>query len=433
MNLLKKLIRHELITGTFLIFVGSMIGNVFAFLLNLFLARNLSYSDYGIYASLLSVITLALIPAGSMNTIILRFSSNYFSKGELDKLKSFYKKIGKFLLLLSLGIFLVFALFSPLIKDYLHLDNILYVFVVGMVLFIFYLQTLNLSFLQGLMKFGFLSFVFSFNGLLRLTMSVLLVFLGLKAYGGLGAMFFMALGSFLICFIPMKNFLGKKEKPINIPTKEIMDYALPAFLVVLFMTSFTSSDVILVKHFFNSQQAGLYAGLSLVGKVIFYFTAPIPSVMFPLVIKRYNLGIKFNKLFYLALGLVFIPSFLITYFYFIYPDFVIKLFLGGRGYLSIAPYAGLFAFYLMVFSLLNLVVMFFLSLNKTKITPLVVVGALTQILLIYNFHSSFSEVIWISISISFVLFALLMLYYFKLYGRGNTFKNTIIPPSSPTF
>ena len=433
MNFLTRLIKHELITGTLLVFVGSMIGNVFAFLLNLFLARNLSYIDYGIYASLLSVITLALIPAGSINTIILRFSSNYFSRGELDKLKSFYKKIGKFLLLLSLGIFFLFVIISPLIKDYLHLDNVLYVLVVGAVVFISYLQTLNLGFIQGLMKFGFLSFVFSFNGLLRLIMSVLLVFLGFKAYGGLGAMFFMALGSFLICFIPMKNFLVKKEKQISIPTKEITDYALPAFLVVLFMTSFTSSDVILVKHFFNSQQAGLYAGLSLVGKVIFYFTAPIPSVMFPLVIKRYNLGTNFNKLFYLALGLVFIPSFLITAFYFIYPDFIIKLFLGGRGYMAIAPYAGLFAFYLMVFSLLNLVVVFFLSLNKIKITPLVVMGALAQILLIYNFHSTFSEVIWISISISFALFVLLMLYYFKLYVRVNTLKNTIIPPSSPTF
>lgn len=431
MNFLTRLIKHELITGTFLVFVGSMIGNVFAFLLNLFLARNLSYSDYGIYASLLSVITLALIPAGSINTIILRFSSNYLSKGELDKLKSFYKKIGKFLLLLSLGIFLVFAILSPLVRDYLHLDNTLYVFVVGAVLFISYLQTLNLAFIQGLMKFGFLSFVYSFNGLLRLVMSIFLVFLGFKAYGGLGAMFFMALGSFLICFIPMKNFLIKKEQQIHIPTKEITDYALPAFFVVLFMTSFTSSDVILVKHFFSSQQAGLYAGLSLVGKVIFYFTAPIPSVMFPLVIKRYNLGANFNKLFYLAIGLVFIPSFLITGFYFLYPDFVIKLFLGGRGYMAIAPYAGLFAFYLMVFSLLNLVVVFFLSLNKIKITPLVVLGALIQIILISNFHSDFYQIIGISILISFVLFVLLMIYYLKLYSRLKIFKNTVIPPSSP--
>jgi len=88
----------------------------------------------------------------------------------------------------------------------------------------------------------------------------------------------------------------------------MFSYAVPTFVTVLFLTSFTSTDVILVKHFFNSHDAGFYAGLSLIGKVIFYFTAPIPAVMFPLLVKRHATGKNFVNLFYLALILVILPS-----------------------------------------------------------------------------------------------------------------------------
>jgi O-antigen/teichoic acid export membrane protein len=313
---------------------------------------------------------------------------------------------------------LLFVVFSPLIKDFLHLDNVFYVLVVGLCVAAGYIQVLNTGFLQGLMKFKFISFVCIFSGIIKLIVGIVLVFLGFRAFSGLWAIVFMGLGGFIIGFIPLKFILAKnknKEGEVHIPTKEILRYALPVFVSVLFMTSFTSIDVILVKHFFNPQQAGFYAGLSLIGKVIFYFTIPIPSVMFPLLIRRKNLGRNFNSLFYLALLLVLIPSAAITIFYFVFPQFVVNIFLGGRDYLEIAGLAGFFGINLTIFSLINVCVNFFLSLNKTKIAPLIVVAALAQIVLIYIFHSNFYQVIAVSILVSSGLLAVLMFYYLKLF------------------
>ena len=45
--------------------------------------------------------------------------------------------------------------------------------------------------------------------------------------------------------------------------------------------------LILVKHFFSPHDAGIYAGLSLIGRVIFFFSAPIASVMFPVIVQKY--------------------------------------------------------------------------------------------------------------------------------------------------
>jgi len=417
-SLILRLVRHELISGTAFVFVGSIFANFLAFLLNLFLARQLSYVDYGIFASLLSVLTLASIPAGSISTVLVRFSTDYHSKNQLGRLQNFYKKSFKFISLFSFLILLLFIVFSPLIKDFLHLDNVVYVMVVGLCVVAGYIQVLNTGFLQGLTKFGYLSFAGVFSGIIKLIVGILFVFLGFRAFSGLWAIILMGIGGFIITLIPLR-FLFSKSKDagadVHVPVKEVFRYALPVFISILFITSFTSTDVILVKHFFNPHQAGFYAGLSLIGKVIFYFTAPIPAVMFPLLIRRKNLGRNFNNLFYLALLLVLIPSAAITTFYFFYPKFVISLFLGGRDYLEIAGLAGFFGINLTIFSLINVCVNFFLSLNKTKIAPLIVVAALAQIVLIYAFHNNFYQVITVSIAVSLGLFIALMSYYLKLF------------------
>lgn len=411
-----RFLRHELISGSFYIFIGSVLVNFLAFLLNLFLARNLSYADYGIFASLLSIITLASMPAGSINTVIVRFSTDYHSKNQLDMLQSFYRKAAKFIFPFSFAALLLFIIFSPLLTSFLHLNNVMYIVVVGLCVFTVYIQVLNGGFLQGLMRFRFLSVSGVISGIIRLIVGIILVSLGFKAFSGLWAIFFMSLGAFLIGFIPLRFILLKKtENNVHVSTREIIKYALPTLISIFSMTSLITTDIILVKHFFNPQAAGFYAGLSLVGRIIFYFTSPITMVMFPLLIKRYNLGRNFNRLFYFAVLLILTPSVAITVFYFLFPSFVVNLFLAGRDYLLVTRYVGLFGINLVIFGLINIFVNFFLSLNKTKIAPLVAIAALSQILLISVFHSSFYQVIGVSLLVFLVLLAALVIYYTKVF------------------
>ncbi len=427
MNLFNRLIKHELINGTFYIFIGSIFGNFLAFLLNLFLARSLSYADYAIFASLLSVITLAAIPAGSINTVIVKFATDFFVKKQNDKLKTLYLFFFKFVLGLSLFIIFLFFIFSTPLKNYLHIENAWYVILAGFVISSSYLVTLNNAFLQSLLKFKFISFLNIFGSFVKLISGVILVIVGYKAFGGLWAIFFMTFGMFLLAYLPLTKILKEKssDKKISLNTKLMFSYAVPTFATVLFLTSFTSIDVILVKHFFSPHMAGFYAGLSLIGKVIFYFTAPIPMVMFPLLVKRHATGVNFNNLFYLALLLVILPSVAITAFYFIFPNFVINLFLGGRDYLYIAKYLGIFGIYLTVFSMVNVCVNFFLSINKTKISILVVIAAVFQIILIYIYHSSFYQVIGVSLIVLTVLLVSLLAIFVKSYGTMAKIKENI--------
>src|SRR3989344_91006 len=420
----KKFIRHELISGSLYIFAGSLISNILAFLFNLFLARNLSAVDYGTYASLISAIVLVGIPTQSVVTVIVRFATNYLSSGQTDKAVKLYKTTFGFTLVIAVLLIFIFSVFSLPIKNFLHIDNILLVIFSGVIVAVGYLGIANTAFLQSLFKFTFMSITLIIGGVVKLSVGVLLIILGFKVFGGLFAVFAMYIISLLLGFIPLKFVFKKTKTNVSISIREVIIYALPTGVTIFALTSLTSIDIILVKHFFNSSSAGLYAGVSLIGKAIFYFTGPITMVMFPLLVKRHTKGENFNNLFYLTIVLVSISSIVITVFYFIFPRLIISLFLGGREYLNVSSYLGLFGIFITLFSILNVFVNFFLSLKKTFISLFVVSGAILQIFLILFIHNNFSQVIGISIFVCSLLLFVLLLYYAKEHGTLRKITKT---------
>lgn len=425
----KRFVQHELVSGSMYVFAGFLLASFLGFLVNLFLARNLTPSDYGIYASLLSLFTLASIPTQSVIPVVVRFATDFFAKEENDKAANFYFKVFRFVFALSLLIFLIFFLFSAPIESFLHLDNFWYVIITGLSVSASYLAIINMAFLQSLLKFSFVGLSYILNGLVRIIVAFILVYLGFRVFGALVAILLATLTPFFLQFIPLRFlFKPNREREIKISSSEILKYALPTSIATLSFMSLTSADVILVKHFFNSTNAGLYGGLSLIGKVIFYFTGPISSVMFPLLIKRHNLGQNFNSLFYLALLLVTVPSIGITLVYFIFPQFTISLFLGGGNYLKTANLLGLFGIFLTLFSIINVFINFFLSLKKTNIFLLILSAAILQIILINFFHKTFLQIILSSIVVSCVLLILLLIYFVKEYGRFGKVKESILMP-----
>ena len=415
-----KIFSNELLKGSFVIFLGTVIASVLSFLINLFLARNLSYSDYGSFASLLSLYTLATIPAQALTTIIVRFATAYFAKGEINKAATFYRKMIISWSLIGILITVGFAILSPFVGRFLKIEDYFLILIVGFIVAISYVGVVNTGFLQSLTRFPFMSFLNIVGASTRLIFGIILVILGYRVFGGIAAILIMAALTLLISFVPLRNLFRKGKTNISLNIKEVAHYAIPASLAVLFLSSFISTDVLLVKHYLSSTEAGLYGGMSLVGKVIFYFTGPIPVVMFPLLVKRHVKNERISSTFYLALALVALPSIAITAFYYLFPDFTINFFLAGREYLRVAPNLFLFGVFITIYSLLNVCVNFFLSLKDTKVFILVGIGALLQIILIYLRHSSFSEIIMNSIFSSSLLLATLLLYYIWNYKRKTS-------------
>ncbi len=416
MNFITKITRHELVTGSFYLFFGGLVGSLLSFIFNLFLARTLSYSNYGIYTSLLSLQTLLIIPSSILTTIIVRFATTYFSKKEEDKASIFYKKM---LLVGGIVAFLIFfavAALSNLILLYLHLKDIRLVLIVAVTIAFSYLGAVNRAFLRSLMKFSYIAFTNLAGNLSRIVLGGVLVLLGFSVSGALVGVMVVPLTIFLLGFLPLVFLLKKhtNNKKIRMDTREILSYGIPASIGLISLSSFISSDVILVKHFFSPVLAGYYGGLSIIGKAIFYFTGSISLVMFPLIVKRYTKGENYKNVYFLSLFLVALPSIAVAVFYFLFPRFSVNFFLGGKEFLNIVPYLGLYGLFITVFILLNITISFLLSLKKTVIAYLVAFFAFFQIVLIYIFHSNFYQIIYVSLFCVSSLLILLWIYWITI-------------------
>lgn len=415
-KLLFRLVKHELIKGSFFLFLGGIIGSLLSFAFNLFLARVLSYSSYGTYVSLVSFSTLITVPASSSLTVVLvRFATSYFSKNKENKAAVLYKSMLLFWGLVSFVIFFAIASISHLIQLYLHITDIRFILIIALSVAFSYFAVVNTAFLRSLMKFHLIAFNNLIGHLAKVIVGVSLVLLGFGVIGALTGVLVVPLIIFSLGFIPLSYLIKKKadRKGINTDKKELINYAIPVSIGLISLSSFIYSDMILVKHFFSPTMAGYYGGLSIVGKVILYSTASISSVMFPLVVKRYTMGENYKNVYFLSLLLIGLPSIAVTIFYFFFPDLSIKFFLGGKNYLNVVPYLGLFGIFVTLYNFLSITINFLLSLKKTIVAYFIPFFAFLQIVLIYIFHSNFYDIIYSSIFSISLLLTLLIIYSLK--------------------
>lgn len=414
----KKILKHPLIAGSLVIFFGSTFGNFLNFIFNIFISRNLTVQDYGTVASLMAIINLFGISAGAITPTIVSFTSESFLKNDLSYVKGVYLKILKPFALMA-GIFLVlFFIFGDLISKFLNITNgTALLAITGIIIFIGFISVLNLSLFQSKLSFKLMSFLNLTSSTLKLSLGIAFVFSGLKAIGVMLAILAAYLAPYLLGFVFLRFLFVKRVERVEVDFKKLLRFALPSGLALLGLTAIISTDLVLVKHLFDTNSAGIYAGLALVGKVIFFFTAPIGVVMFPLMARRHTNQKGGGKLVPLSLILVALASFGITIFYFLFPDFVISLFLKNKEYLSASPYLGLYGVFISLYSLCSIMMYYFLSIKKTWIYKPILGVAFFQALGIYLLHNSFGTIISISIFSTFMLLTLFSVYYFKLIQK----------------
>lgn len=408
-----KITAHPLIAGSVIIFTGSVLSGFLHFLFNLFMTRNLSVADYGALASLLSLTTLFGLIIGAFVPTLIKFSGHYFALNDYQAVKTIYIKVFGFSLLVGVTIFILSFLFSREIGIFFHIKEIYLIPFVGILTLISYLAVINTIFIQAKLSFTFLSFINFLTAIIKLISGVFLVFIGMKLVGALWANMIATVVPYLISFIPLGFLFKKYELKSNIHFGEILSFGIPASVCMFALASFINADILLVKHLFDPHTAGLYSALSLVGRVIYFFTAPIATVMFPLVIQKKAKSEKYHTIFELSIFLVFSACMAMVIFYFLFPEFTINFFLKNTSYLPLKPYIGLFGIFTTIYSLLFIMVNYFLSIGKTKIVYPVCIAAVGQIIAILMYHSTFIQVIFGSLFTTGLLLIFLLLYYLK--------------------
>ena len=387
-NKIKKIFSSELTKGSLILIIGTFIFNILNYLFHFSMARMLGPTDYGVLASLFAIIYFFSIPTETIQTTIARYTAVFNARKETGKIKSLMRRSIKKAWIFGIVGILIFLIITPWIKDFLKLDSIFSLILLSLLILPAILSPVVRGVMQGIKKFTLFGINSCTEGLIKLGLAVLLVFLGFRVNGAIGAVIAASFIAFLAAFYFLKDIVDKKEEYFD--GKEVYKYSLPVFIAIICITFMYSIDVILAKHFFSEHDAGLYAVASMLGKMIFFALNPIAKVMFPIVSERKEKKEEYKHILNKALIVVGIISTIITVLYYLFPQLIISV-LFGQQYLEtqgIIGYLGLaFAFMTLSYTL----IFYNLSLRKNKVVWILPVFIVLEIVLLSLFNSSLAQ------------------------------------------
>lgn len=404
---------NSLAINSIVVFVGSMLTNVGAYGYHLLMGRWLGPSGYGELSSLLSLLYIFSVPLLVGQTVLVKFISGFKAHGQIGRVKSLFWSVTKlFLLIVVIGLPIA-LLTDGWVTSFLHLSRPTLFFLIYL-LFAFSLLLIAItSVIQGYQKFVWIAAVGVGTIGLKIFLSIPLIAWGV--YGVIWAAVLAGIGIYIISFFPLRFLFRAKSKPTKLSKHGVFAYTVPTFLTLLGITSLYSTDIILVRHFFSGEAAGLYAALAVLGKIIFYASSSVSMVLFPVLSERYAAGISTGKLVFGSIGAVILISFGLTLMYFLFPDAIVGA-LFGNAYARAGALLGMFGIFIAFFSVGNILSLACLALDKTGVWVVPLLCAILQIVGIVLFHTNISGVIAINIVIC-AIFVLGSGGYYLLHGK----------------
>lgn len=145
--------KDNLLRGSFILFVGTMVGNICNYLFQFFMSRHLSVADFGAMNSLFSLMVITAVPAISILLVSTKYVSNFKANEELEKIRLFRKKVFKKLISYGTAILALMLLVSPWVAGFLRIDSCIPVIILFLLIFFSFLIPINFGIVQGLQKF----------------------------------------------------------------------------------------------------------------------------------------------------------------------------------------------------------------------------------------------------------------------------------------
>jgi len=375
-------LNKALLSGSIILLIAFNLFNVLNFVFQFSMARLLTVEDYGVLATLFSIIYILGVFTEGVQTILAKYSSSEKSPG---KVKNLLKRSINRALIFSSILFLIYLAIAYPLSGLLKI-NYLLLSLNGLIIFTSFLTPISRGVMLGKKKFKSLGLNLVTDSTVKLVLAIILVLLGWKVYGAIAATIIGGVVAFLFSFRSLRAIMKSKEKEAD--ASEIYNYSKPVIFLMLIIIAFYSLDVLVAKIVFPADIAGYYALASILGKTIFWGTQPISRAMFPLSAekKTKTRGLLYNSL-ALVIGLI-VLALLLFYFF---PDLILTIFSGKE---DISQASGILFFVGVSFglqSLANLAILYKLSKSKLKRYLLFIIFPIIEVILLFLFSSSLIE------------------------------------------
>ena len=414
----KRIRQDELIKSGGIFLVGSLLVAILNYLYHIFMGRMLGPEEYGVLGSLFAIVYLVTFAGATFNKVISKFTAQLRGKGREAELKYLIINALHKISIFSSILFIIYLLFIPLIGKFMHLTNYTGLVIVGLIAFLSIISSIIIGALNGMQKFVWQNSLSLITTSLKLGVAILLVYLGFKSSGALVGIVIGILATLIIGFWPLKNELTSKYTT-KIRTSRVYFYAIPVLIASVLPIIAITLDQVLVKHFFTSIEAGLYAAAGNIAKIIWFGSGFLVSAIFPKIVSRKAQGKDTSKL--LIKSLIYTAFFVLVGVGILSATpRLIVLGMYGADYLNIVPIVGLFGLALGVFSINQILITYNLAMEKYGFLWIILSGLILQIIGIVLFHSVLSDIIKILLLSQILIMSGMLIHNRKEFSiNGN--------------
>ena len=260
--------------GSIIMLIGSGLVSVVNFGYNVAVARMLGPSAFGHAAAAVTLLMLVSAITLSFQLVCAKFvARNETAGGKAEVYHSLMRRAFRVGILLGTALLLA----SGYVAQYLNLPSRWIVVLLALGIAFYIPLGVKRGGLQGTCAFSRLSWNFLLEATTKFLGAVILIACGYGVYGAVAAISVSVVLAFFFPTVP-------KELKIH-PVSSLPASFHEGMQAIVFFTGqvvINNIDILLVKHFFPSDQAGLYAAIALVGRVIYFASWSVVSAMFPI-------------------------------------------------------------------------------------------------------------------------------------------------------
>ena len=413
------------LTGKTLLMLATFIAHILNLLFNIFLFRNvnISFSTISLISLLSSLYYLISIPMNALETTTVHKTALIEDKVGANAANVFWGRLKKRILIISLALTALWVILSPLLRYFFQIDSIWPLLLFAPVLMVALGSAIDRGYLTGRMHFRKIGILILLDPLLKIGIAFGLISLSATdlVYSSIPYSFVVVyfLGIIFMAKAPNESTLNPKKVLLSFPRKLFS----ASILIHLSSIAFLSLDILLAKHFLTPLDAGRYALISLVGKIIYFMGGlPLPF-MLPIVSKYKDKKTKSQWLLLLTLISATILSGIGVIILGVFSHITLPILFGSKSDILMS-YAFLFTLSVAFFTVARVLVIYYLAKNQYALQLITSLMIIVQVVLINSRHDNLYQFIQMMSFIGFIYFGLVLFLQLNI-DLVNTFEESV--------
>jgi O-antigen/teichoic acid export membrane protein len=374
---------------------------------NIIMGRLLTPADYGQLTLIITLqLLIGLLPS-ALQTVVARFTARYHAQDNLALLMALRTAARRIAWGSGIALAVAGILLSPLLVTLFHLEHIWLLIPNLLVVPLFIAMSIDRGLLQGLDGFWWLSPAYASEAVIRLGVGVLLVLAntGRGLEGAVWAVAESVVVTWLISWLAVRHFRATQVESQPVASTERQAWLHLAGVTLMALVGqalITSSDFLLVKNFFSPQDAGLYAAVSVMGRIVYFGALPLTILLVPLIARRQALNEPTRSILYLLIGGGTAACGTLLVISLLFAPAILRL-MYGEPYVPAAGLLPAYGLAASLYTLTNLMVSYRIALGRGSESWMPLLAGIIQIIAILMFHETLEQVILVQIVLMAVL------------------------------